>query len=141
MLARNHIGRLAFTNGRMVDIEPLGYVMSGDWLFARSAPGAKFGALAHRPYAAFEVDEVDGPFDWRSVVAHGTISLLPKDGSPQERRAHARAVRLIQRVMPNAFTKGDPAPEREIVYGLRIHQFEGRQARSASARRKQPNAK
>jgi nitroimidazol reductase NimA-like FMN-containing flavoprotein (pyridoxamine 5'-phosphate oxidase superfamily) len=136
VLKRNHVGRLAYMNGRMVDIEPLGYAMAGDWLFARSAPGAKLAALAHRPYAAFEVDEVDGPFDWRSVVAHGTVYRLPSDGLPQDRRAYRRAVGAIQRVMPTAFRSGDPVPDREVVYGLRIHHLDGREARSAPARRR-----
>jgi nitroimidazol reductase NimA-like FMN-containing flavoprotein (pyridoxamine 5'-phosphate oxidase superfamily) len=136
VLKRNHVGRLAYMNGRMVDIEPLSYVMAGDWLFARSAPGTKLSALARKPYAAFEVDEEDGPFDWRSVVAHGTVYRMTTGGSPRQEREYQRAVRAIQRVMPRAFTKDDPVPSREIVYGFRIHQLDGRVARTAPARRR-----
>lgn len=136
LLARNHVGRLAFMNGRVVDVEPLGYAMEGEWLFSRSAPGAKLEALGSKPYAAFEVDEVEGPFDWRSVVAHGTVSRFAADGAPVDRRTYARAVRALRRAMPKAFGKEDPVPERQIVYGLRIHQLDGREARSRPRRRR-----
>jgi nitroimidazol reductase NimA-like FMN-containing flavoprotein (pyridoxamine 5'-phosphate oxidase superfamily) len=135
VLRRNRVGRLAYMNGRMLDIEPIGYAMAGDWVFARSAPGAKLAALARKPYAVFEVDEVDGPFDWRSVVAHGTVYRLSPEGSALQRREYQRAVRAIQRLSPKAFRKDDPVPDREIVYGMRIHQIDGRVARSTPARR------
>jgi len=133
-LTRNHIGRLAFLRDGVVDIEPLGYVATGPWVFMRSAPGTKLDALAHRPYVAFQVDEVHGPFDWRSVVAHGTIYHLPEDGSPIERRERRSAVAAFRRVMPAAFTKRDPVPERGIVYGLHVDRLDGRMARRATSR-------
>jgi len=133
VLAANHVGRLAFTRGREVDIEPLGYVSRGSWLFLRSAFGTKFVALAHSPYVAFEVDEVRGPLDWRSVVAHGTIHILDANGAPIERRARAKAVRAIRSVAPAAMGPMDPTPERQIVYGMHIIDMEGRMASSAPA--------
>ena len=75
VLQRNDVGRLAFINREIVDIEPIGYVAQGGWIFLRSAYGAKLESLAHNPYVAFEVDEIQGPLDWRSVVVHGTIDL------------------------------------------------------------------
>jgi len=135
ILARNHLGRLAFAHDAVVDIEPIAYVASGAWLFMRSAPGTKLDALAHSPYVAFEVDEVDGPFDWRSVVAHGTIYRMPEDGSPIERRERRRAVTAFRRVMPTAFTSHDPVPERRIVYGLHVDRTDGRTARRSISRR------
>jgi nitroimidazol reductase NimA-like FMN-containing flavoprotein (pyridoxamine 5'-phosphate oxidase superfamily) len=130
VLARNHVGRLAFIKNAVADIEPIGYVANGGWIFMRSAYGSKLEALAHSPYVAFEVDEIDGPFDWRSVVVHGTIYLLPADGAPVEQREFKRALALIRRVMPDALTARDPVPERQVIYGLHIDQMEGRAARS-----------
>ena len=130
VLARNHVGRLAFSQQRRVDIEPLGYVSTKGWIFLRSAAGSKLEALARNPYVAFEVDEVDGPFDWRSVVVHGTVYMLPKDGSPTEQREYRRAVRLFRSAMPATFTADDPAPEREHVYGLNVQSITGRRART-----------
>src|SRR5213075_1776641 len=116
----NHVGRLAFVRDHQVDIEPLGYVSLGDWIFLRSAYGAKLEALEHNPYVAFEVDEVSGPFDWLSVVARGTAYLLPKDGAPLERRDFERAVTKMRELVPETLRAGDPTPERQIVYGVHV---------------------
>jgi nitroimidazol reductase NimA-like FMN-containing flavoprotein (pyridoxamine 5'-phosphate oxidase superfamily) len=131
VLARNHLGRLAFMNGARVDIQPIGYVLKGAWMYARSAYGTKIESLARHPFVAIAVDEVDGPFDWRSVVVQGTIYELPAQGSPVERRARRRAVAAIKAAMPGAFTGHDPVPERQIVYGLHIDTLNGRMARQS----------
>lgn len=128
LLQDNHVGRLAFTNGRWVDIRPLGYVARGHWIFLRTARGEKVAATEHRPYIAFEVDEVEGPFEWRSVVVHGSMHLLPQDGSSIERHELERAVAELQRVMPGAFGDRDPVPERDLVFGIHIHEMTGRSA-------------
>ena len=144
VLARNHVGRLAFRTHHSVDIQPVGYVASKDWLFMRSAYGAKLEALAHDPFVAFEVDEIDGPFDWRSVVAHGTIYLLPRDGAPIEQRQFQRALKALREVAPEALTPNDPVPERQIVFGLHIDRLDGRVAsskRGKTARRSNVKAK
>lgn len=99
ILARNHVGRLAYRDGRQIHIVPLGFVARDDVLFLRSAYGTKMEALSRDPFVAFEVDEIDGPFDWRSVVVQGTIYVVERDGSAAERRA-AEAIRSV---MPQAF--------------------------------------
>jgi nitroimidazol reductase NimA-like FMN-containing flavoprotein (pyridoxamine 5'-phosphate oxidase superfamily) len=114
-----------------VDIEPLGYVFKGSWLFLRSAYGTKIEALEHNPFVAFEVDEAKGPFDWRSVVAYGTVYMLPPDGGPVERREYQRAVKALRGVIPETLTTDDPVPARQIVYGLHIDRLTGRMALSA----------
>lgn len=126
ILARNHVGRLAFREGKQLNIQPLGYVARDNVLFLRSAPGDKMDALARDPFVAFEVDEVEGPFDWQSVVVQGTIYVVERDGGIAEQRA----VDAIKSVMPDAFTDRDPAPDRQIIYGLHLHDVSGRMAQS-----------
>lgn len=132
VLERNRIGRVAFLRDAQVDIEPVSYVASTNWIFVRSAYGAKLEAFAHNPYVAFEVDEVDGPLDWRSVVAYGTIYMLPSDGAPIEQREFRRALKALRTIMPDALTASDPVPERVFVYGLHVDRLTGRMARSSS---------
>ena len=127
ILARNHVGRLAYRDGRQLNVVPIGFVALDDLLVLRSAHGAKMDALARDPFVAFEVDEIDGPFDWRSVVVQGTIYVVDRDGSAAERRA----IEAIRSAMPDAFTGKDPAPERQIIYGLHIQEISGRMAQSA----------
>ena len=101
-------------------------VLSKSWF--RSAYGAKLEALTRNPFVAFEVDRAAGPLDWESVVAHGTIYLMPADGAPIEQRELAKAVAALRSAMPEAFSPGDPTPERDNVYGLYVHDLTGRKA-------------
>lgn len=119
ILARNHIGRVAYADAARVHIQPIGYVYADGVINCRTSAGSKMEVLAKYPYVSFEVDEVEGPLDWRSVVATGTAYLADPDGSPHEREAHTRAVELFRRVIPETFTESDPTPFRNIV--LRIH--------------------
>jgi uncharacterized protein len=128
LLGRNHVGRLAFFHGA-VDIEPVHYVAAGDkWLFVRSAEGTKIEAFAHHPYVAFEVDEIDGTFDWRSVVAHGTVYLTSERASHVDRILFDRALRALRAFLPATLTKDDPTPFRRQVYGIHVDRVAGRVA-------------
>lgn len=135
LLARNHVGRLAFRTERAVDVEPIGYVARENWLYMRSAWGTKLEAVARIPYVAFEVDEVEGPYDWRSVVAHGTIYVFSAAGSPDQQRQFRAGVEALRSVIPNTLTPTDSVPERQTVYGLHVDRLEGRKAESRLQRK------
>lgn len=143
LLKRNHIGRLCFLSNGQPDVTPVHYVARNNWVFMRSAEGAKMEALAHHPYVAFEVDEIDDTFDWRSVVARGTMYLLPGDGTELERRELERAIRALRAFVPDTLTDEDPTPERSIVYGVHIDTLTGRMAEpdKRRSRRKPVRAK
>lgn len=135
LLRRNTVGRLAFLNHHEVDIEPMHYAFDGKWLFGRTSEGSKLHALAHSPYVAFEVDEVRGVFDWSSAVVHGSYHVLRDDASlPGDRRTASRARSLLRNVVPNALRAGDPAPFRQIVFGIYIDRVEGRAASTRELR-------
>jgi len=130
MLARHNVGRLAYTFHDRVDVEPIGYVYVGGGLLFRTAPGSKLHTLAHHPWVALEIDEVEGVFDWRSVVAHGTVYILHDTGSDIEVSAYRAAVRSLRRLVPGTLGEGDPVPFRTVVAKLHIDRMTGRAARS-----------
>lgn len=126
VLGAGNVGRIAFTLHDRVDIEPVNYVTDGQWIFGRTSTGTKLGMLLHNPWCAFEADTVDGLFEWTSVVVKGTFSLLdPVGGSPD---TYARAERLLEHLVDGTFTVHDPAPHRNIVFGIFIHEISGRTA-------------
>lgn len=134
LLARNHVGRIAFVYRGQVDITPVHYVTDDLWLFVRSDSGAKMRAFAHNPYVAFEVDEIDGTFDWRSVVAHGTVYVLSEAQSTVDLEAYDRALGALRRVTKAALTAKDPTPARRIVYGIHVDRVTGRAASTRGRR-------
>jgi nitroimidazol reductase NimA-like FMN-containing flavoprotein (pyridoxamine 5'-phosphate oxidase superfamily) len=128
LLGRNHVGRLCFIHNGQPDVVPVHYVSGDGWIFVRSAPGTKMEAFAHHPYVAFEVDEIEDMFSWRSVVARGTIYLLPGDGTRIEQHALERAVDVLRTFDPATLTEDDPTPARDVVYGIHIDSVTGRMA-------------
>jgi nitroimidazol reductase NimA-like FMN-containing flavoprotein (pyridoxamine 5'-phosphate oxidase superfamily) len=132
LLTANHVARIAYTHSGRVDIEPIHYVYEDGVIYMRTAPGSKLASLAHSPWIALEVDEIQGPFDWRSVVAHGTVYVRTDDGPPLEREAYERAVECLRGLMPSAFTDGDPTPTRTVVLEVRPDELTGRAAATSA---------
>jgi len=132
LLARNHIGRLAYSFHNRVDIEPISYIFADGALYMRTEPGSKLATLAHAPWVAFEVDEVEGPFDWRSVVAHGTVYLLHETGTPSERETYRFAVERLRELIPDALNDDDPVPTRRVLLRVQPSEVTGREARTTA---------
>ena len=127
VLARNEVGRVAYCDGAHVGVRPLHYVLDDGWIYGRTTAGEKIDAVRRNWWVGFEVDEMEGPFDWRSVLVHGGFySLSPEDTADREH--YDRAVNAIRRVSPEAFTEADPVPERTVVFGIAVQEINGRMA-------------
>lgn len=81
ILSRNHVGRVAFSFRDRVDIRPIHYVYKNGWIYGCTSKGGKLETIAHNMWVAFEVDEVAGTFDWRSIVIRGAFYIMSPIGS------------------------------------------------------------
>jgi nitroimidazol reductase NimA-like FMN-containing flavoprotein (pyridoxamine 5'-phosphate oxidase superfamily) len=133
LLRRHNVGRIAFTDGRHVDVEPIGYVYDDGAIYGRAAPGTRMQALRGQPWVAFEVDEIRNHFDWESVVAKGTVYVVEPGQSTPMREHYEKALQVVRSVMPDALTDLDPAPTRTILFRLQIDNMEGRSAQPGAA--------
>jgi hypothetical protein len=132
ILARNHVGRMAYRSGNVVEIEPLHYVYHDGWLFGRTSHGAKLAATGEEWWpVAFEVDEVEGIFQWRSVVVHGGFYMLNAHGADWERAEWRRALETLRRLVPETLTERDPTPFRDVLFRIAVQEATGRQAEPA----------
>lgn len=119
LLDRTRIGRLAYIDGRRVEIRPLGFVRDGDWVFGRMEAGGKVEALLHLPWVAFQVDEIRSPWAWESVLLHGPLHFLPEgEGGPEGAKVRARALQALERAIPGFGTTADPGGHRTLLFGI-----------------------
>lgn len=129
ILARNHVGRLAYARGNHIDIEPVHYVYDEPWLYGRTSEGRKIEMTGYTWWpVAFEVDEVDDLFRWRSVVVHGGFYTVPVWGVRWEKEAWQQGVDLLRTLVPTAFAEGDPFPHRRILFRIATQEVSGREA-------------
>lgn len=129
LLARNHIGRVGYARSNQIEIIPVHYAYRDDWLYGRTAAGGRLDRVGERWWpVAFQVDEVEGLFDWRSVVVRGGLYILTPEGAPWEREAWATGVELIREIIPEALTEDDPVPFRSRLFRIAVQQASGREA-------------
>lgn len=129
ILARNHVGRMAFAHQNRVDIEPLHYVYQDGWLYGRTSYGAKLQATGQEWWpVAFEVDEVEGIFQWRSVVIHGGFYVMDEHGPDWEVAQWRRGLELLRKLIPETLAEGDPVPHRRVLFRISVQEMTGREA-------------
>jgi uncharacterized protein len=134
ILARNHVGRLAYARGNRVDIQPVSYVLADGWIYGRTSQGAKLEMIGGGWWpVAFEVDEIDSLFCWRSVVVHGGFYTIPEDGSPAERAEWERGVEVLRSLIPETFTPEDPVPSRNVIFRIAVQELTGKEALPAGS--------
>jgi hypothetical protein len=130
VLSRNQVGRVAFMSDKRIDLQPVNFVYADGAIYGRTSQGGKYLAWQHNPFVAFEVDEIDGPFDWRSVIVHGTVYILHPRGSQAERADFQSAIDTMREHFPDAFTDRDRTPYRDVIFRIEPHEVTGREART-----------
>ena len=129
ILARNHVGRIAFGQGHRIDIEPIHYAYEGGWIYGRTSHGAKLEATGYAwSPVAFEVDEVEDVFRWRSVVVHGGFYTVPSEGAAWQEAEWQKGVDLLRQIVPETLSADDPAPHRHIIFRIAVQEITGREA-------------
>ncbi len=130
LLARNHVGRIAYSFHDDVDIEPIHYVYADRVLYARTAPGHMLHTIEHRRWVAFEVDEVDGLLDWRSVVVHGSVYRVTAGATADDRDTYDRTLARLRELVPALFRADDLTPDRTVLFRVHVDRMTGRAATS-----------
>jgi uncharacterized protein len=134
LLASHKVGRLAFVSARRIEIIPIHYVYAGGVLCGRTARGTRLEEASDNFYGswpvAFEIDEIEKVFRWRSVVVHGNLHAAVEGGVAWQRdpKIWQDAVRSFRTLIPEAFTEKDPTPFRDVVIRIDPLEVSGRQA-------------
>ena len=130
LLARHHVGRMAFSLHDRISIVLVNYAYSAGWIYARMEAGSELITVLHNRWVAFEADEVDGLYDWRTVTVNGSVQFVSDGATAHEAREFRVAAELIQSLVPSVLTAADPMPNRVQVFRIHIDKLVGMEARS-----------
>ena len=132
ILARNNVGRLAFSFRGRVNVVPVHFVYEKGWVYGRTAPGGKLLQILRNRRVAFEVDEHAALFDWRSVVVHGTFYII--EHNEENAAVYDHAVDLLRDLLPATLTNSDPVPFRSHLFRINAAEITGRAASPGGGR-------
>jgi uncharacterized protein len=130
LLARHHVGRMAFSFHDRVSLRLVNYAYAAGWIYARMEASDERTVIAHNQWIAFEVDEVQGIYDWRTVTVHGSTEFLSDDAQAGEGQEFRAALQMIRSVVPSVLTAKDPMPERVQLFRIHVSEMVGSEARS-----------
>lgn len=130
ILARNHLGRIFHAKDREIGVLLVDYVYSDGWIYGRMPRSRKQDMLGWHNWwpVAFQVDEVEDLFHWRSVVVHGGFYALPPEGSQWEQEAREHAIDLLRQLIPETFRPDDPVPFRNGVFQIAVQEITAHEA-------------
>ena len=122
LLRRQHVGRLACTADDRPYVVPINYAYDGDFLYGYGVPGRKIDVMRRQPRVCFEVDEVDGESEWRSVVVEGLFEELT------EARGRQSALQQLNGHGPrnSPVARGLDASTRLVLFRIRVTTRSGR---------------
>lgn len=125
MLRRHQVGRIACSANDRPYVVPINYAYDGECIYGYSALGRKITIMREQPLVCFEIDEIAGPSNWRSVIAEGLY---------EEVRDEATLVKVLPCLTgpggtPTPRTLGDSQVERVVVFRLRLTDKSGRMER------------
>jgi uncharacterized protein len=132
ILARNCVGRIAFSLYDAVYIKPLHYVYQQGAIWARTSDGLMTGVTGRNQRVGFEVDEVTDIFHWCSVVVQGEVELLSADGDAAQRLHWEQGIRLLRSLVPATLTESDPVPDRHRLFRISADHLTGRRSSVAA---------
>jgi len=88
------IGRIGCVDGDNPYVVPITYAYDGMYVYGHSAEGLKLRLMRANPNICFEVDHMEDPANWHSVIGFGRFEEL--EGAEA---AHGMAI-LIERLRP-----------------------------------------
>lgn len=119
VLQRHRVGHLACASNDRPYVVPITYAYDGCCIYAYSGLGRKIDTMREQPLVCFQVDEQDGPSEWRSVIAEGRYEELRDDAARREALA---LLGITNGAVSRALHAGNGA----VVFRIRLTERSGR---------------
>jgi nitroimidazol reductase NimA-like FMN-containing flavoprotein (pyridoxamine 5'-phosphate oxidase superfamily) len=76
ILREGTLGRLGCIASGWPYVVPVNYFFDGKDIYVHTLPGKKLDALRSNPRVCLQVDKINDPYNWRSVIAYGTFEEI-----------------------------------------------------------------
>ncbi len=130
LLGKHHVGRVGISFHDLVRVKLANYLYSEGWIYARTELGEDLTTVRHHPWVAFEVDEVEGLYDWRVIEITGSVEILSSDFHSPDWFEFENAVSLLRSAVPQVLTADDPMPQRVQLIRMHVDNIRGQESRS-----------
>ena len=122
LLRRHRVGRLACSANDRPYVVPINYVYDGANVYAYSSSGRKITVMREQPLVCFEVDEIEGPSSWRSVILEGRYEEIT--GADERKQALKMLTRNGETPVFRAITDG--LGEQIVLFRINVTDRAGR---------------
>lgn len=136
ILTRSHLARLGCVQDRQPYVTPFCFVFQDPYLYALATQGQKVDWMRANPRVCVELDQIDAPDRWYSIVIFGHYEELPptRDWKHELVRAHELLQQHTGWWEPGWTSREQLDPARDpdfIFYRIQVDCITGRRAREA----------
>ena len=122
LLRRHRVGRLACSTNDRPYLVPIDFAYDGCAIYAYTSIGRKLAVMREQPLVCFEIDEVEGPSSWRSVVIEGEFEELEDEKSLK----YARKLLTQNGDIPVLRAIVEGFGDRVVLYRINVTERSGR---------------
>jgi nitroimidazol reductase NimA-like FMN-containing flavoprotein (pyridoxamine 5'-phosphate oxidase superfamily) len=124
LLRMGTVGRLGCVLNGEPYVVPINYVFEGGCIYSHSLPGQKIDALRVNPRSCLQVDLIQDPLRWSSVIAFGNYREITETAERNE--VIGKILRRFPMLTPVESTLArDGGPNKVIVFQIRIDKVSG----------------
>jgi len=130
LLKASRIGRLACAKDDQPYVVPISFVAEGNYLYGFSLLGQKVDWMRANAKVCVQIDELEGPQKWRSIIVYGRYEELPdRLGFKHQRdRAWSLLSQHAQWWEPGGLKPVGDSPVPHLFYRIDVDDISGRQA-------------
>ena len=125
------IGRVGCNANGITYVVPVTYAYDGKYIYAHSREGMKIQIMRQNPIVCFEIDHLENPSNWKSVILWGRYEELKGNDQKiglQKLIARFRELNTSETSVPESIepNQNDSGGYKAIIYRIDVKEKSGR---------------
>lgn len=131
LLNEQLIGRIGCSANGVTYVVPVTYAYDGKYIYAHSKEGRKIQMMRINPFVCFEVDKMENPANWQSVIIWGKFEELNHDEEKAGlnmlmNRLHHDIAGETSMPATGHVHQNDAGPYKSVIFRIEIREKSGR---------------